>query len=658
MRTIRGRLTVIIILITLISIALTVTVVLSSTIPKLKTSTNDTITLEAEKYSAQIDGWIKSEIILVEGAVHSIEADGRTDLDTLFGILSEHYKDRDELLNLYIGRADSGFTQANTDASTPEGYDPVQRGWYKSAAAAGKTVVTDPYWDVLTGQMCGTIASPVYIDGKLAAVVSADYKLGTITDLSSSINFMQGSYGYLVDGSGNIISHKNKAFEPTETSVTPLSSVIKLSDTAFQQTKDYDGSKVYVAKAPIASAGWTLYVSVPARSLNKTLTTTIIICVALLVLSVIMIPILITRSVKKMLDPIRDLKQFASGDFSEKAAVDVGVPKEYKNETEQIRKDTAKVKKQIREIILTTKDDADRLSGISVDANGRMNELNNDIDKIAETFKNTEKRTVEASELADGIKKASENFRQAIDSVADKASKTVEQSSSVMQAAKDLHETSEKSDKLANELYESSKENLGKAIEECKRVTEINAIAEEILSISSQTNLLALNASIEAARAGEAGRGFAVVADEIRVLADNSKQAVDKVSGVTGSVISSVNALTECAQTILNFISERVVKDYAGMLEVSEKHEKDAMFLNDVAADLGSSAEEMSATMQNIADSISKIDELMSSIVSEMKEIGGSVSDAGSASGDMNKKIDTLSKLSDELTKTVSRFKV
>ena len=77
--------------------------------------------------------------------------------------------------------------------------------------------MTDPYWDVLTNQMCTTIASPVYIDGKLEAVVGLDVTLGTVTNLTGSIGYADGVYGFLVDSSGHYVAHRNKEYEPTET---------------------------------------------------------------------------------------------------------------------------------------------------------------------------------------------------------------------------------------------------------------------------------------------------------------------------------------------------------------------------------------------------------------------------------------------------------
>ena len=57
----------------------------------------------------------------------------------------------------------------------------------------------------------------------------------------------------------------------------------------------------------------------------------------------------------------------------------------------------------------------------------------------------------------------------------------------------------------------------------------MSGIVELIGDITGQINLLALNATIESARAGEAGRGFAVVAAEVKNLANQAKQATDKI---------------------------------------------------------------------------------------------------------------------------------
>ena len=68
------------------------------------------------------------------------------------------------------------------------------------------------------------------------------------------------------------------------------------------------------------------------------------------------------------------------------------------------------------------------------------------------------------------------------------------------------------------------------------RSGQIGGIVETISSIAAQTNLLALNAAIEAARAGEQGRGFAVVAEEVRKLAEESREAAERIGGLIGEI--------------------------------------------------------------------------------------------------------------------------
>jgi len=116
------------------------------------------------------------------------------------------------------------------------------------------------------------------------------------------------------------------------------------------------------------------------------------------------------------------------------------------------------------------------------------------------------------------------------------------------------------------ELADDQAKRLNKAAE------AMSGIVELIGNITGQINLLALNATIESARAGEAGRGFAVVASEVKNLANQAKQATDKIASEIGSLngISSdvVGALDSIKQEIQN-VSEYVTATAAAVEEQS-----------------------------------------------------------------------------------------
>ncbi|MHB0772228.1 methyl-accepting chemotaxis protein [Bradyrhizobium sp. 5.13L] len=122
----------------------------------------------------------------------------------------------------------------------------------------------------------------------------------------------------------------------------------------------------------------------------------------------------------------------------------------------------------------------------------------------------------------------------------------------------------------------SAVEQVSAADSQAQRLTEaaqaMSGIVELINNITGQINLLALNATIESARAGEAGRGFAVVASEVKSLANQAKQATDKIGQEIGSLnqISGdvVDALSTIKQAINN-VSEYVTSTAAAIEEQS-----------------------------------------------------------------------------------------
>ena len=101
---------------------------------------------------------------------------------------------------------------------------------------------------------------------------------------------------------------------------------------------------------------------------------------------------------------------------------------------------------------------------------------------------------------------------------------------------------------------------------------DMEGIVELIGNITGQINLLALNATIESARAGEAGRGFAVVASEVKNLANQARQATEKIGYEIGNLngISSdvASALVEIKRAIQN-VNEYVTTTAAAVEEQS-----------------------------------------------------------------------------------------
>jgi methyl-accepting chemotaxis protein len=90
----------------------------------------------------------------------------------------------------------------------------------------------------------------------------------------------------------------------------------------------------------------------------------------------------------------------------------------------------------------------------------------------------------------------------------------------------------------------------------------MQSIVQLIGDITGQINLLALNATIESARAGEAGRGFAVVAAEVKNLANQAKQATDKIeqeignlNGISGDVVGALGSLKKAIQEVSEYVT-------------------------------------------------------------------------------------------------------
>lgn len=666
-KTIKGRLTISVILIVVAIIVLTAGAIIEVASNYFLKMECTEIQIQADKYAEEINTWIEEEIMLAQGTANSIMVTGDLSEAALNKTVRTFAEGREELLNLYCGTQTKGFYQSNTEAGIPDGYDPTERGWYQEAREKERTIVTDPYLDAITGVMCATVASPVMIDGEVKAVIGADVELTTVTELTSNIQFDTGVYGYLLDSSDRYIAHKNEEFEPTADKAVALTEVMpKLSQQLEQvsaniiiEAKDYDGTSSYFANSLIKGSNWKVGVVVPSANIYKSLFTMILIAVIIAVVAIVLTILIMTKIISSMLAPIQTLKQFASGDFTENVVkVGTDIPKEYKNETEQITVATANVKKQIRNIILQTKEDADQILQIADSSTDHVSGLNEGIGQISDYIEKVSEQADQVNQMTDVARESCDQIGDAVDSLAEKAMDTATQSGNIQERAEALYRSSADSKKDTNAIYQNTRGEMETAIINSRKVEQIASLTEEIVQISSQTNLLALNASIEAARAGEAGKGFSVVAEEIRQLADNTMQTVDKIRGITTMIVSSVDTLADHSENLLHFVNDKVMADYEQLTDIAEQYEKDAAFFSDVSSDIGASTEEMSASMAGINDIITTIADMNSQIVQLMEKIQAAVASSGENSDEVSAEIRKLSELSNDLNTTVANFRV
>jgi len=156
---------------------------------------------------------------------------------------------------------------------------------------------------------------------------------------------------------------------------------------------------------------------------------------------------------------------------------------------------------------------------------------------------------------------------------------------------------------------------------------QIGSTISVVDDIAEQTNMLALNAAVEAARAGEHGKGFAVVAGEIRKLADESKQAITKISSLTNniqcttnstvmateegskeieSVVKDINIVSSNSETLLTLIKE--ILDSLEMLNQNAKKQSDILErLNAIDEANSTIAENLNQTMVANSERIAKL---------------------------------------------------
>lgn len=348
------------------------------------------------------------------------------------------------------------------------------------------------------------------------------------------------------------------------------------------------------------------------------------------------------------------------GDHEEENEENIKVKKQRK-----ISDEVAQLMVALREAKDKIKDTIIEISRESEDVSASSEELSATIEEINSTFENISNNTLEVVDHIQEINASSEELMATVEEVNSGVAQLASSSSDgnneaikIKERADNIKRQGQESKVIADNLMKEKESAILDAIEKGQIVNEITIIAESISSIAEQTNLLALNAAIEAARAGESGRGFAVVADEIRKLAEQSEEYVSNIQGVVNEVGTAFTNLSEHSRGTLDFIQDRVRKDYDLLIDTGVQYEEDADYVNKFSQETAAMSQELSASLEEITSVIETMSSNMNDASTNSNEIMDGMKETLSALEQISAAAESQALIAERLNQSVSVFKL
>ncbi|MBQ3642222.1 hypothetical protein II906_09920 [bacterium] len=257
--------------------------------------------------------------------------------------------------------------------------------------------------------------------------------------------------------------------------------------------------------------------------------------------------------------------------------------------------------------------------------------------KVLKLSEKQKQLTLRYTQLLDNVLQSTKTFNN-------NAIKTQTKTQGISALAQDVYSAS---DKEAKTLYDNigSMQNLKHKVQNIAEliieltdyIKQIGATVTVVENISEQTNMLALNAAVEAARAGEYGKGFSVVAGEIRKLADESKQATNKITALvseieqttSSTIIATEDSTREIEITVqtsdnissnVNGLVDRIKELGNQLREITDSTINQQAITTEILAAIEDMQKGIDETLNTLEENIQNIREF-SEISSSIKEI-------------------------------------
>ena len=408
---------------------------------------------------------------------------------------------------------------------------------------------------------------------------------------------------------------------------------------------------------------------------------TIILAVLALIISAVVIFIVLTRTVKPIVNVAETLKDIAQGEGDLTRTVDLKSDDEVGDLAKYFNQTLDKIKK----LVITIKNEAGKLSDIGSDLSSNMTEtaaavnqitaniqsikgrIINQSASVTETNATMEQVTTNINKLNDHVEKQTQTVSQASAAIEEMVANIASVTDTLVKNGANVKTLQDASGVGRTGLQEVAAD-IQEIAHESEGLLEINSVME---NIASQTNLLSMNAAIEAAHAGESGKGFAVVAAEIRKLAESSSAQSKTISDVLKKIKTSIDKITKSTENVLNKFE--AIDSSVKTVSEQEENIRNAMEeqgqgskqildgienVTEITRNVKSGSNEMLEGAQQVIQESQNLEKATQEITSGMNEMASGAEEINVAVHHVNEISSKNREGIDNLMKEVSRFKV